>query len=185
MWRMNLSLCSLMHASVRYSASLIRICSPHEFYPDYMTSTLSTVPYNQEQCEAYLRLIRTLPDSERAEGYRNCVLARLWSEIDGNFFVNLRGEETPRLSRFQRLLPEPNIRVTKILSFLKGYMFLGSSETYEGTLSEMWVDKISYASHWRKFIGGMVSEWKMHAVWVRFILWLDMRHRSHCDFAVL
>jgi hypothetical protein len=133
---------------------------------DYMTSSLSTVPYNQEQCEAYLRLIRGLPDSDRAEGYRNCVLARLWSEIDGNFFVNLRGEDTPRLSRIQRLLPEPALQSTKLVNFLKNYLMLGSSEFYEHILNEMWVDKISYASHWRKFMNGMVSEWKMHAIWV-------------------
>lgn len=135
-----------------------------------MTSSLSTVPYNQEQCEAYLRLIRNLPDSDRAEGYRNCVLARLWSEIDGNFFVNLRGEDIPRLSRIQRLLPEPTIHATRLINFLKGWLMLGSSEVYERVLGEMWVDKISYASHWRKFMGGMVNEWKMHAIWVSSVV---------------
>lgn len=132
-----------------------------------MTSSLSTVPYNQEQCEAYLRLIRNMPESDRAEGYRNCVLARLWSEIDGNFFVNLRGEDTPRLSRIQRLLPEQEIKYTAIVNFIKNYLLLNAGEFYERTLSEMWVDKISYASHWRKFMVAMVGEWKMHAVWVR------------------
>ena len=133
-----------------------------------MTSSLSTVPYNQDQCEAYLRLIRNLPDSDRAEGYRNCILARLWSEIDGNFFVHLRGEETPRLSRTQRLLPEPTTTTTTLINLMKNWMMLGSSERYKTILDEMWVDKISYASHWRKFMGGMMSEWKMHAIWVSF-----------------
>src|ERR1700749_1303405 len=129
----------------------------HLLCADYMTSSLSTVPYNQEQCEAYLRLIRNIPDSDRAEGYRNCVLARLWSEIDGNFFVNLRGEENPRLSRIQRLLPEPNVQTPGMVGWVKGWMMLGTSEWYERILGEMWVDKVSYASHWRKFMGGMVS----------------------------
>jgi hypothetical protein len=133
---------------------------------DNMTSSLSTVPYNQEQCEAYIRLIRGLPESERAEGYRNCVLARLWSEIDGNYFVNLRGEETPRLSRVQRLLPNPSQKTTKLVTFLKGWFLLGFSEFYERTLVDIWVDKISYASHWRKFMSSMEGEWKLHATWV-------------------
>jgi hypothetical protein len=131
-----------------------------------MTSSLSTVPYNQEQSEAYLRLIKSLPDSDRAEGYRNCVIARLWSEIDGNFFVNLRGEDNPRLSRLQHLLPKPSFQATKLLNFLKRWLLLGSSEYYEVILTEMWIDKISYASHWRKFMESMTTEWKMHAIWV-------------------
>jgi hypothetical protein len=135
-------------------------------HTDYMTSSLSTVPYNQEQCESYLRLVRSLPESDRAEGYRNCVLARLWSEIDGNFFVNLRGEDTPRLSRIQRLLPEPTTQTPGLVGWVKSWMMLGSSEWYERMLGEMWVDKISYASHWRKFMSGMVGEWKLHAAWV-------------------
>ena len=135
-----------------------------------MTSTLTTVPYNQEQSEAYLRLIRNMPESDRAEGYRNWVLARLWSEIDGNFFVNLRGENTPRLARTQRLLPEPNIRDTPLLRFLKGWLLLGSSEPYDRALSDMWVDKVSYSSHWKKFINQMVVEWKMNAVWVSYLI---------------
>lgn len=161
----------LTHACIGQFSDLINLSLTISSLPkDYMTSSLSTVPYNQEQCEAYLRLIKGLPDSDRAEGYRNCVLARLWSEIDGNFFVNLRGEDNARLSRIQRLLPEPNVITTKLVDFLKWWLTLGLSGPYERILSEMWVDKISYASHWKKFMGSMMSEWKMHATWVRGVV---------------
>jgi len=56
---------------------------------DRMTSPDSAVPYNKDQCEAHLSLIRSLPDSNNAEGRRNIVLARIWFEIDRHFFVNL------------------------------------------------------------------------------------------------
>ena len=129
-----------------------------------MTSSLSTVPYNQEQCEAYLRLIRVMPESYRAEGYRNCVLARVWSEINNHFFNNLREEETPRLPRMQRLIPEPNLRPSRLVTFLKRWLVLGNSAIYERALNEIWVDKVTHAHYWRTFIVGMVSEWKMYAV---------------------
>ena len=139
-----------------------------------MTSSLSTVPYSQEQCEANLRLIRNIPESDRAEGYRNCVLARIWSEIDGSFFASLRGEETPRLSHTQRPLPEPNVRDTHLLNFLKGWLMLGSWETYKRTLNGLWEDMISYTNHWKKFMVGMMNKWKMHSIWVSWFLRFDL-----------
>lgn len=136
-------------------------------FKDNMTSALSTVPYDQQQCESFLRLIKNLPTSDRSDGHRNCVLARLWSELDANYFVNLHGEDTPRLSRIQRLLPEPQISTTKLVTFVKRCIMLGCSERHEQTLNEMWVDKISYSSQWRKFMTDMTSEWKMQAALVR------------------
>lgn len=147
-------------------STMLQLLPGDHIHVDNLTRSLSTLPYNQEQCDAFIRIIRNMPDSNRAEGYRVCVLAHLWSEVTANFFVNRHGEDFPRLSRYQRLLPEPTNNATVLINLLKGWPMLGSSESYERLLSEMWVDKITYANHWRKFMEKLVSEWKIHTIWV-------------------
>jgi hypothetical protein len=49
------------------------------------------------------------------------------------------------------------------VGWVKGRIILGRSEWYERMFGDMCVDKISYASHWRKFMNGMAGEWKLHA----------------------
>jgi len=131
---------------------------------DCMTSDLSTVPYTQEQCQAYIKLIPNMPESEKTDGYRNCVLARIWSEIDGNYFVNLHGESHARLSRIQRLLPEPSVESTPFTNGIRK-MMLHTPDYYHRLLCDLWVDKISHAGHWRLFILNLTSEWKSTALW--------------------
>jgi len=67
-------------------------------------SSASNVPYNRHQCEAFLRLIRNFPGSDCATGYRNTIIARLWFEIDRNFFIRLQRQETNRRTCTQRLM---------------------------------------------------------------------------------
>jgi len=75
-------------------AALIHACT------DRMTSLLSTLPFSPDQCEACLNLIHNLPQplgskyQALAEGYRNILLAHLWSVIDRNFFMNLQLSES-------------------------------------------------------------------------------------------
>jgi hypothetical protein len=84
--------------------------------------------------------------------------ARIYSELTGNFFVNLYGEPNARLSRNQRLLPEPIVTTPAFLKFVIKIGF-NSSLPYHRQLDDLWVDKISYMSHWRVFMKGMDDLW--------------------------
>lgn len=87
---------------------------------DRMTSSLSVVPYDQSQCETFLRLLHNFPRSYHAEGYRNIVLARLWSEIDGHFFANFQNEDVVPLPLIYRLM-----------NWMRNSTVLRSGEWYE------------------------------------------------------
>lgn len=128
---------------------------------DYITSSPSTVPYNQDQCEAYIRLIQATPDSNRTEGYKNYVLAHLWSEIEGNYFFNLRGEDDPCLSRRQRLDSAPGS------SAVKGSVMLKIGEWFGHILEVIGFDQLS---HWRKLMREVMSEWKLYILWTSLLL---------------
>ncbi|KZT34266.1 hypothetical protein SISSUDRAFT_1131983 [Sistotremastrum suecicum HHB10207 ss-3] len=136
---------------------------------DASTSDLSTVPYDAEQCNTFLKLIREMPDSQRAMGFRNCVIGRIWSEICANHFVNLRGEPNARLSRNQRLLPAPVIESTWYLK-ATDKLFFGSPEFYEASISEHWVDKVCYSAHWRKLMLSLIEGWKSTAIYSLMLL---------------
>lgn len=75
-------------------------------------STVSNVPYNRNQCEAFLRLIRGFPSAQCAEAYRNLIIARLWFGIDRNHFVKAQRQETVRRTNTQRLMYWINIGLT-------------------------------------------------------------------------
>jgi hypothetical protein len=144
------------HDLIRFSLHL------RSFRADYMTSSPSSpsmVPYNKDECESYLRHVRNLPDSDRAEGYKNSVIARLWSEIDGYFLVNLYGGKTPLPSRVPAGPPG-------LVGWTKEWMSFGASGGYERILGMMWFDRIRYTGDWRKFTRHMVGWCKMHAYWV-------------------
>ncbi|KZS86531.1 hypothetical protein SISNIDRAFT_385642, partial [Sistotremastrum niveocremeum HHB9708] len=111
---------------------------------DASTSDLSTVPYDAEQCNTFLKLIREMPGA--------------------NHFVNLRGEPNARLSRNQRLLPAPVIESTWYLK-TADKLFFGSPEFYEASISEHWVDKVCYSAHWRKLMLSLIEGWKSTAIY--------------------
>jgi hypothetical protein len=110
-------------------------------------------------------------------------LARLWAEIgealdyhflhhnlirqtDSNYFVNLHGEANPRLSRTQRLFPEPCATTTFWLIFTR-FMLFGAPDHFYVLISELWVDRISYAAHWSQFVARCTDDWKSNVNWVR------------------
>jgi len=96
-------------------------------------------------------------------------MARLWSEIAGNYFVNLHGETTARLSRNQRLLPLPDVDITGVIVVIKK-MLLGAADRYYNSLCELWVDKITYAAHWRLFMISTLKDWRQIALWAMMLL---------------
>ncbi|KZT33140.1 hypothetical protein SISSUDRAFT_993372, partial [Sistotremastrum suecicum HHB10207 ss-3] len=131
---------------------------------DAMTSDLSTVPYSPAQCRRFLKLLNGIPESDSVEGYRNCVIGRLYSEIYANYFVNLRGEPDARLSRTQRLLPEPEIKTPRWIEFVNLSMWKSPAKHHQ-TLRELWVDKVSYSHHWDHYMKHLAHEWKYSASW--------------------
>jgi len=96
-------------------------------------------------------------------------MARLWSELAGNYFVNLHGESTARLSRNQRLLPLPEVTTTGMISVIKKAL-LNAPDRYYDALNELWVDKISYAAHWRTFMASTLKDWRQISLWAMLLL---------------
>lgn len=146
-----------------------------------MTSDFSTVPYSTQQCRAFLKLLHGFPglfeftpnafselnvppECDIIEGYRNCVIGRLYSEIYANYFVNLRGEPNARLSRSQRLLPEPEIRSPIWIKCLN-LMMWKTPDKHHRFLRELWVDNVLYSQHWDHYMENLAYEWKYSATW--------------------
>ncbi|KZS89703.1 hypothetical protein SISNIDRAFT_387928, partial [Sistotremastrum niveocremeum HHB9708] len=132
---------------------------------DAMTSDLSTVPYSPSQCRQFLKLLNGIPGKLTSTSlrYRNCVIGRLYSEIYANYFVNLRGEPNARLSRTQRLLPDPPIETPRWIEFVN--LSIWKTAKHHQTLRELWVDKVSYAHHWDHYMKHLAYEWKYSASW--------------------
>lgn len=175
---------------------------------DYMTSDLSTVPYNPEQCDIFIKRLQSIPGTKSSfpltpsrslpsntlqnhsalmdtaiaswvrSSFRSVtlsahvdfsLLARIYAEVTGNYFVNLHGETNSRLSRNQRLLPPPDVQ-TPFLIKLVFKLGFGAGMAYYARLEDLWVDKIGYMSHWRVFMKSMIKEWKQISQWGLMLL---------------
>jgi len=73
--------------------------------------------------------------------------------------VNYHGEPNARLSRNQRLLPEPVITTPRWMELTFALCFNSPQKAY-AKLCEHWIDKISYASHWRVYMRNNIEEWR-------------------------
>jgi len=131
---------------------------------DSFTSEQSTAPYTLEQCQSFLDLIVNLPTTPETNSYKNCVIARLMAEFNSNRFTNHAGERSARLSRIQSLMEDPvietpwSIKLAFFLSFNSPYEHLEELDT-------LWVDEISFSSHWRKFMTRKVTGWRETGIW--------------------
>ncbi|KZS96303.1 hypothetical protein SISNIDRAFT_450972 [Sistotremastrum niveocremeum HHB9708] len=158
-----------MHISLPPSVEEELVASLTHGCIDFMTSNLTTFPYTADECQTFIKLFQTSYDSPRAKGYKNCVIARLWSELLSNYFLNLHGEPLARLSRTQQLLPDPDIQNPWYIRVIFT-MFFDTPAQYLQTLRDLWVDEITYSSPWRKFITDMLQEWKNLASWAAVLL---------------
>lgn len=90
------------------------------------------------------------------------------TEFCANRFTNHAGERSARLSRTQTLLEDPVICTPWTF---KVAFWLSFDLPVEGVeeLDTLWVDEISFSSHWRKFMSRKVSAWRETSTWVSSI----------------
>ncbi|KZT32530.1 hypothetical protein SISSUDRAFT_1037674 [Sistotremastrum suecicum HHB10207 ss-3] len=154
----------LLLNGLRLPATTELMLQPDEDYESYaMTSDLSTIPFSPSQCRDFLKLLDGIPESDHAQGYRSCVIGKIFSEVYSNYFVNLRGEPNARLCRTQALFPKPQIKSAGWIELLN-LLTWGIPAPHHESLQELWVDKIVWSHYWDQYMQYLMYEWKFSAI---------------------
>jgi hypothetical protein len=88
------------------------------------------------------------------------------AEFNANRFTNHAGERSARLSRTQTLLEDIVVHTPWSIKLAFLFCFNAPHEHLE-ELDTLWVDEISFSSHWRKFMTRKVTGWRETGIWVR------------------
>lgn len=126
---------------------------------DQLTSDSSTFPYDAEHCINFLALIE---GSDIDNPYMTCVIARLWIVISQQRFTQFYSEDHARLCRFQRRF-ELSPVVQDIKAQICSALLFGMPSSIQKDLEQLFVDRIVYGMHWRKFMMTQERSWRESA----------------------
>ncbi|KAI0361583.1 hypothetical protein OH77DRAFT_1516533 [Trametes cingulata] len=123
---------------------------------DVLTSSLSTFPYNAEECKQYLELLRI--DSRSSE-YSNWIFARLWATISKHRYNTFYGEDYAKISRDQSRLEKPAPQYDVNMERISLLLFNMPQQRAE-ELRLLFVDELAFGVHWRAYAATLLKDWK-------------------------
>ncbi|KAF8531098.1 hypothetical protein JB92DRAFT_245273 [Gautieria morchelliformis] len=110
---------------------------------DVITGNTSTSSFDRAQLESILGVMSNLKHTVGNHSQRNCIVARLWSEIHTARFINY-------YVFFLLLFDAPSTHLT--------------------TLRKFYVDKVVYTDMWRKSMEALTNDWHNMILWATVLL---------------
>ncbi|KAJ7862478.1 hypothetical protein B0H14DRAFT_2505724 [Mycena olivaceomarginata] len=123
-----------------------------------MTSRVSTFPYSQKECEAFVGLLKNSRD-HLSDGNIVCTVARLWSLICRNRYLTYYGQESSRLSRDQAVLYDPETK-NQWVSTVASRISLKTADRYLVQLNDVFVDHLVYSEQWKSMVTSCLQDWR-------------------------
>ncbi|KAJ7910995.1 hypothetical protein B0H13DRAFT_2191949 [Mycena leptocephala] len=125
---------------------------------DQMTSRVSTFPYSQKECEAFVSLLKNSRD-HLSDGSIVCTVARLWSLICRNRYLTYHGQECSRLSRDQTVFYDPETK-NQWVSAVASRISFKTADRYLVQLNDVFVDHLVYSEQWKSMVTGCLQDWR-------------------------
>ncbi|KAA1472052.1 hypothetical protein DENSPDRAFT_750253, partial [Dentipellis sp. KUC8613] len=137
----------------------------HNHRLDTLTSSTPTFPYELEECTQILQLLRNSQDC-LSEAGTICFIARIWTFICNNRYLNHWGQETCRMSRDQTIISAAPPKTSILLSVLSCFV-LNCQEQYHSRLDDVYHDSVVYLYVWNAYVRHTLEDWSMWSKMVR------------------
>ncbi|KAJ7148856.1 hypothetical protein C8R46DRAFT_1311040 [Mycena filopes] len=161
-----------MHKALPVNALDSLLCVLTHAICDQMTSRVSTFPYTQQECEAFVSLLKNSRD-HIGNGNIVSTVARIWSLICRNRYLTQYGQEYSRLSRDQAVLYDPSTQ-HRWVSAVASRLTFGTSNRYLARLDDVFVDRMVYIEEWKSMVTGCLRDWRSTSHTAFFALMLHM-----------
>ncbi|TFK93460.1 hypothetical protein K466DRAFT_580908 [Polyporus arcularius HHB13444] len=123
---------------------------------DQLTSTLSTFPYDAQQCKQFLQVIDVETDCDE---YMTWTIARLFATIARHRYHTFFGEDHARISRDQKRFEVIKYERTFVIKLISALLF-NLPKTRLAELNDLAADDVAYAIHWREFAVELLRGWR-------------------------
>ncbi|KAF7325836.1 hypothetical protein MKEN_00434300 [Mycena kentingensis (nom. inval.)] len=125
---------------------------------DQMTSRVSSFPYSKEECESFVKLLKT-SRGHLSDGNVISTVARLWSIICRNRHLTFYGQEFSRLSRDHAVLYDATPQ-HEWVSTIASRVSFRTSERYRAKLDDVFVDHLVYGEQWKTLVTSCLQDWR-------------------------
>ncbi|KAF7364603.1 hypothetical protein MVEN_00329500 [Mycena venus] len=140
---------------------------------DQMTSQVSTFPYSQKECEAFVSLLRNSRD-HLSDGNIVCTVGKnnsavfitaklthhpLSPTMELNLYLTYYGQECSRLSRDQAVLYDSETK-NQWVSTVASRISFKTADRYLAQLNDVFVDHLVYSEQWKSMVTGCLQDWR-------------------------
>ncbi|RPD62911.1 hypothetical protein L227DRAFT_407808 [Lentinus tigrinus ALCF2SS1-6] len=123
---------------------------------DQLTSTMSTFPYDAQQCKSFLQIIDV--DTECDE-YLTWIIARLFTSMSKHRYHTFFGEDHARVSREQTRFEVIKYERPFAIKFISGLLF-NLPKTHTAELDGLASDDVAYAIYWHEYAVTLLRGWR-------------------------
>ncbi|KIM46860.1 hypothetical protein M413DRAFT_264641 [Hebeloma cylindrosporum] len=134
---------------------------------DSLTSPWSNTPYNLDNLQKMLSLVKDIESSDSRGPGSAVVVYRLLHNFYHERLLNLHGEKGARLNVNQSIHPER--KKTFIIKIVSPLLLFGP-ESHIRKLTEMSVDSLVRRHDWDKLLADLTNDWKEFALYATVLL---------------
>ncbi|KAI0261589.1 hypothetical protein BC834DRAFT_459356 [Gloeopeniophorella convolvens] len=134
---------------------------------DVMTSKSSTLPYDDDDMQKMIRLVRKAKGAHNGgEVYFTAGVTRLLSFFAHWRFLYFHGQRSARLDRHQTIYNGTRRERSLLITMLSPLLFL-APEVHLQEMEKLWTDEVIIETVWKSFMNKLLGEWEELILWVR------------------
>ncbi|KAF7334018.1 hypothetical protein MVEN_02307000 [Mycena venus] len=164
-----------MHAGLDRNTLDSLVCVFTHAICDQMTSRVSTFPYSQKECEAFVNLLKNSRD-HLSDGSIVCTVGKnhpavfmteklthhpLSPTMELNLYLTNYGQECSRLSRDQAVFYDRDPKAkNQWVSTVASRLSFKTADRYLVQLNDVFVDHLVYSEQWKSMVTGCLQDWR-------------------------
>ncbi|KAI0250653.1 hypothetical protein BJV78DRAFT_1393295 [Lactifluus subvellereus] len=136
---------------------------------DAMTSTSSTLPYDDETMYRMINLVRKAKEADGGVQYYTAATTRLLSFFAHWRFLYFHGQRHARLVRDQTVYNKPKRERTLLITLLSPLLFF-APEVHLRDVERLWTNDVIIETVWKSFMTKLLGEWEDVILWSTVML---------------
>ncbi|KAI0250655.1 hypothetical protein BJV78DRAFT_1283075 [Lactifluus subvellereus] len=136
---------------------------------DMMTSTSSTLPYDDDTMYKMIDLVRNAKEADGGVQYYTAATTRLLSFFAHWRFLYFHGQRHARLVKDQTVYNKPKRERTLLITLLSPLLFF-APEVHLRDVERLWTDDIIIETLWNSFMSRLLGEWEGVILWSTVML---------------
>ncbi|KAN0116202.1 hypothetical protein V8E52_006259 [Russula decolorans] len=132
---------------------------------DFMTSSLSTLPYDDDTMRRMIRLVQATKGTPPCSDLVTSVLVNLCAFSAHWRFLCFHGQRHARLIRGQSVYDKPKRERSLLITCLSPLLFL-APDAYLREMEKLWTDEMIKEAYWKRFITKLLAQWESVILWI-------------------